>query len=159
MQNEANGNANTSYRYSILCISGHYFGVEVSHVREVLLLPKYTRVPNVDSVLIRGLFNLRGQIHSLVDISTFVNLPPKKIEQTDFVVVMENQDLSVGVVVDKVHDVLPIENNKIEIPTREMPLNLINYTHGYYDDAVLGRIFLLDLGVIFKSKELARYSY
>ncbi len=151
--------ASSVFRYSILCISGKYFGVEVSNVREVILLPQYTRMPNVDAQLIRGLFNLRGQIYSLVDLSPFLNIPLKKIKHTDFVVILQKDEIELGVVVDKVHDVIPIESNKIEIPTREMPLKLINYTNGYYDDPKLGRIFLLDLSVIFKSKELARHSY
>ncbi|HHM02459.1 MAG TPA: purine-binding chemotaxis protein CheW [Caldithrix abyssi] len=158
MAKETNGKIKTSYRYSILCISDHYFGVEVDNVREVLLTPHYTRMPNVDKHIV-GVFNLRGQIHSLVDISGFLNLPPKEIKETDFVVVLQKKDMSMGVLVDKVHDVIRIETNKIEVPTRDMPLNLINYTNGFYDHKTLGRIFLLDLEVIFNSRELSRYSY
>ncbi len=158
MDKEKNGTIKTSYRYSILCISNHYFGVEVDNVREVLLTPRYTRLPNVDKKII-GVFNLRGQIHSLVDISSFLNLPPKEIKKTDFVVVLQKNDMSFGVLVDKVHDVINVETNKIEVPTRDMPLNLINFTNGFYDHKSLGRIFLLDLEVIFNSRVLSRYSY
>ena len=91
----------TEFRYSILCISDQYFGVEVKYVREVQLLPATTKIPNVHKSVV-GVFNLRGQIQSVVDIRGFLNLPFKRNEEEDFVVLVEYNQVQLGLVVNKV---------------------------------------------------------
>jgi len=150
--------SNTEFRYSILCISGQYFGVEVKFVQEVQILPVITKIPNVHQSVL-GVFNLRGQIQSVIDISGFLNLPVDKIKDEDFVVIVEYNNTKLGIVVEKVLDVFPINGNEIQIPTREMPLSLIQYCNGYYNHKKLGRVFLLDLEMLFNTKEIVSYSY
>jgi purine-binding chemotaxis protein CheW len=151
-------NKNTEYRYSILCISGQYFGVEVKYVKEVLLLPVITQIPNVNKAVL-GVFNLRGQIQSVIDIRGILNLPAEKIDHEHFVVILDYNKVLLGVVVEKVLDVISIENSKINIPTRDMPLSLVNYSNGYYEHKNLGTVFLLDLESIFNAKEIGSYSF
>lgn len=151
-------NTESEYRYSILCISDYYFGVEVKFVREVQLLPIITRVPNVPKPVL-GVFNLRGQIQSIVDIRGILNLPAEKVNEEDFVVVLEHNNTIIGVLVEKVLDVFSVESNKIQIPTREMSLSLIHYCNGYYNHKKLGKIFLLDLDTLFSTKEIRSNSF
>lgn len=148
----------TEYRYSILRISGQYFGVEVNLVKEVLLLPVITKIPNVHKSIL-GVFNLRGQIQSVIDIRGILNLPIQEINQEHFVVILENKKIVLGIVVEKVHDVISIDSTKVHIPTRDMPLSLVNFCNGYYDHKNLGVVFLLDLETIFNTKEIGNYSY
>jgi len=148
----------TEYRYSILRISGKYFGVEVKNVREVLLLPIITHVPNVHKSVM-GVFNLRGHIQSVIDISNFLNLPERKISEEDFVVIVELEGITLGILVEKVLDVMAVDANKIQIPTRDMPLSLINYCSGFCSHKKLGDVFLLDLEMLFKAKEIRGYSF
>ncbi len=149
---------NTEYRYSILCISGQYFGVEVRQVKEVLSLPVITKIPNVHNSIL-GVFNLRGQIQSVIDIRGILNLPTEEISEEHFVVIMEHKQTVLGVVVEKVLDVISVDSSQVQIPTREMPLSLVNYCNGYYDHKKLGVVFLLDLETIFISKEIGNYNY
>jgi len=146
------------YRYSILCISNQYFGVEVKHVKEVQLLPAITKIPNVHSSVL-GVFNLRGQIQSIVDISGFLNLALDKISDESFVVLIEYKNTSLGLLVEKVLDVLQIESDKIQIPGRDMPLSIMQYCSGWYNHESLGKVFLLDLETLFNAKEIGSYSY
>jgi purine-binding chemotaxis protein CheW len=148
----------TEFRYSILCISGQYFGVEVKYVQEVQTLPLITKIPNVHSSVL-GVFNLRGQIQSVIDIRGFLNLSVDHINDEDFVVIVEYDKTKLGIVVEKVLDVFSIDGNKIQIPTREMPLSLIQYCNGYYNHKKLGKVFLLDLEMLFNAKEIVSYSY
>ncbi|NOG44823.1 MAG: purine-binding chemotaxis protein CheW [Calditrichaeota bacterium] len=150
--------SSAEFRYSILCISGQYFGVEVKFVQEVLSLPLITKIPNVHHSVL-GVFNLRGQIQSVIDIRGFLNLPIEDINDEDFVVIVDFNETKLGIVVEKVLDVFSIDGNKIQIPTRDMPLSLIQYCNGYYSHKKLGKIFLLDLETLFNAKEIVSYSY
>jgi chemotaxis signal transduction protein len=151
-------NTESEYRYSILCISDYYFGVEVKYVREVQLVPVITQVPNVPKTIL-GVFNLRGQIQSIVDIRGILNLPAEKINEEDFVVVLEHNNTIISVLVEKVLDVFTVDTNKIQIPTREMSLSLVHYCNGYYNHKKLGKIFLLDLDILFGAKEISSNSF
>ena len=151
-------NPDTEFRYSILCISGYYFGVEVQFVREVQLLPVITKLPNVHKTIL-GVFNLRGQIQSIVDIRGILNLPIGKISEEDFVVVIEHGKKLIGVLVEKVLDVFTVDSSNIQIPTREMSLSLVNYCTGYCNHKKLGKIFLMDLDTIFNAKEIGSTSF
>ena len=153
-----NTNTDSEFRYSILCISGYYFGVEVKYVREVQLLPVITKVPNVHKSIL-GVFNLRGQIQSIIDIRGVLNLPSGKVSEEDFVVVLEHDKRVIGVLVEKVLDVFTVDTGNIQIPTREMSLSLVNYCSGYYNHKKLGKIFLLDLDAIFNAKEIGSTSF
>lgn len=153
-----NTNTDSEFRYSILCISGYYFGVEVKYVREVQLLPVITKVPNVHKSIL-GVFNLRGQIQSIVDVRGILNLPSGKISEEDFVVVVEHNKRVIGVLVEKVLDVFTVDPGNIQIPTREMSLSLVNYCSGYCNHKKLGKIFLLDLDSIFNAKEIGSTSF
>ena len=149
---------NTEFRYSILRISDNYFGIEVKYVREVSLLPTITQVPNVHKGIL-GVFNLRGQIVSVIDIRSLMHLPQEKITEDYFVVIIENNGITLGFVVEKVLDVFPIDSNKIHIPTRDMSLNLTQYCNGYYNHKKLGRVYLLDMETLFEAKEIGGYRF
>jgi chemotaxis signal transduction protein len=73
--------------------------------------------------------------------------------------VVENDDITLGFVVEKVLDVFPIDSNKIQVPTRDMSLNLVQYCNGYYVHKKLGNIFLLDIESLFDAKEIGGYSF
>jgi len=148
----------TEDRYSILQISEQNFGVEVRNIREVLPLPKITPLPNVHESIL-GIFSLRGQIYSLLDLRLFFRLGRPPLTERNFVVVIEYDDISFGLVVDKVLDVAYFDSTKILIPTRDMSSQYIQYLSGYFEHKKMGLIHILDFGAIIEAKEVRQYRY
>jgi len=124
---------NPENRYSLLGIENQYFGVDIIYIKEVITLPKITKTPNVNPVII-GVFNLRGQIYSIIDLCVILGLEPKTVDTNNFVVVLESGNQSFGIVVDKVGDVVRLDNSKIQIPTRDFSAQHIHYLNGYVED-------------------------
>ena len=145
-------------RYSILGISEQHFAVEVINMKEVIPLPLITPVPNVNQSIL-GVFNLRGQIYSILDLRVLLKLERNKINEKNFIVLLEWHDFQFGVVVDRVLDVTKLDTSKIQIPTREFSPQYINLLNGYYEHKTMGLIYLLDLPAILQSKDLIRYRY
>ena len=54
-------------QYCTLFVDGHYFGLDVLRVQEIIRCQPMTRVPLAASV-VRGLINLRGQIVTAIDL-------------------------------------------------------------------------------------------
>ena len=148
----------TNYRYSILEIAGYHVGVEVFSVKEVLNYPRVTAIPNVHPS-IKGVFNLRGQIYSLIDIAELFKIKKEKTNTENYVVILEYEDISFGILVNKVLDVLIIESDKIVIPSHEDALQLVQYSNGIVNHDDLGDIYLLDMPVLMDAKEISQYRF
>jgi len=151
-------NQPATYRYSILEIGGHNIGVEVFSVKEVLPCPKITAMPNVHRAIL-GVFNLRGQIYSLIDIGSLFMLKDQQKVTENFVVILEHEGISFGIKVDKVMDVLVIDSEKIQIPSREDPVELVQYSNGVVKHEVISDIYLLDIPVLMNAKEISQYRF
>ncbi len=145
------------YRYSVLSLSGKYFAVEVIKVKEVLNMPKISKVPNAHQAIV-GVFNLRGQIFTIIDIRHFLNLEIRPVSDKDYVVILEEEGTAFGIIVDKVIDVVSLDSNKIQIPTREISVQFVQYLEGIYQ-LDMGTLYLLDIPAILNAGELRSYRY
>ena len=156
--NQSQLNADNADRYSILGISEQNFAVEITNMKEVIPMPRITPVPNVHRSIL-GVFNLRGQIHSIIDFRALLKLEMNEVNEKNFIVLLEYDKLQFGVLVDRVLDVTKLESGKIQVPTRELSPQYIQYLNGYYEHKKMGVIYLLDLPAILQSKEIQRYRY
>lgn len=155
---ETTGKLTFEERYSVLEISQQKFGVEVKNVKEILPLPKITRIPNLHESIL-GVFNLRGQIYSLLDLRVFLRLGNPVLSERNMVVILEYDNISFGTVVDKVLDVINLDSTKIRIPARDMSSQYVQYLSGYYEHKKSGVIYILDLGAIVNAREIRQYRY
>lgn len=145
-------------RYSIINLSGHYFGIEINKVIEVIPFPHYTKIPNVDPV-IKGVFNLRGQIYSIIDLRLLMDLEMNASSEKNFVVILKEEKFTFGIYVDKVMDVYLIDETKIQVPNRKSSARFIHFLNGVYEDTKLGIIHLLDVIEIINSKKVSQYRF
>lgn len=98
-------------------IREEFFGVEASKVLSINDMMSVTRVPNAPNY-IKGLINLRGIIISLFDISILLNLPDYNKGEFDnensSIIILDVDYEEVGIIVDKVDEVLDIDPNLIK---------------------------------------------
>lgn len=145
-------------KYSILNLAGYHFGVEITQVKEVIPFPKITRIPNVHRCII-GVFNLRGQIFSIIDLRILLNLEVLPVTDKNFAVIIGYENSPFGICVDKIRDVIRIDESKIQIVSREMPARFISYVTGHYEDKKFGLVYLLDVKSIINAKEISQYRF
>jgi purine-binding chemotaxis protein CheW len=145
-------------RYSVINLSGHYFGIEINKVVEVIPFPRVTKIPNLNPSIL-GVFNLRGQIYSIIDMRVLFDLQMNDISDKNYVVILNNENISFGIYVDKVMDVLDIDETKIQVPNRKSSENFIHFLNGLYEDKKLGLIHLLEVREIIDSKEISQYRF
>ena len=113
-------------------------GVHIDVVQEINRQLDVTRVPHAPETVL-GVINLRGEVVTVVDIRTLLNMPKREITDQCRCVVIHSQDELVGVLVDRVADILSIPQDEID----PAPANI---------DGVEGRFFqgvhALDNGVV-----------
>ena len=96
-------------------LNGLYFGVEVTHVQEVLRHQPMTRVPLAPPT-VQGLINLRGQILTAIDLRRRLELPALTGERLPMNVVVRTADGAVSLLVDEIGDVVEIQEDIFERP-------------------------------------------
>lgn len=89
------------------------YAIEILKVQEIIGLMTITPVPKMPPY-IRGVLNLRGKIVPVMNLRTRFGLD--EIEDTDetCIIVIQNKEYLMGVLVDKVSEVVDIESAEIE---------------------------------------------
>ncbi len=89
------------------------YAIEILKVQEIIGLMKITPVPKMPDY-IRGVLNLRGKIVPVMNLRTRFGL--EEIEDTDetCIIVIQHQEYLMGVLVDKVSEVVDINTSNIE---------------------------------------------
>ncbi|MGC4034291.1 MAG: chemotaxis protein CheW [Tepidisphaeraceae bacterium] len=104
-------------KYLTFALGTEEYGLEILKVREIIGYMDITAVPRTPSH-IRGVINLRGQVISVTDLRRRFGMPEAaKTEQTCIIVVeigFEGRRVSMGIVVDRVSEVLNIPAQNIE---------------------------------------------
>jgi purine-binding chemotaxis protein CheW len=89
------------------------YGVEILKVQEIIGLLPVTRVPNTRHY-IKGLVNLRGKILPVVDLRLWFEMEPAPVTEESCVIFVRVRDVEMGLIVDRVSDVLEIADDQIE---------------------------------------------
>jgi purine-binding chemotaxis protein CheW len=100
-------NSKKDLRFMEFRLGDQHFGLPLLEVKEVIQRPDVTQIPNMPSHF-EGMMNLRGQILGVFNVRK--KLAAKTVEKqtppTDVVIVIEKNNVSVGIIVDEVMRVL-----------------------------------------------------
>lgn len=106
-------------KYLTFALGKEEYGLEILKVREIIGLMDITAVPRTPPY-VKGVINLRGQVIAVVDLRAKFGMPTiEKTDQTCIIVVeikTGGRKLSVGIIVDRVSEVLDISGENIEEP-------------------------------------------
>jgi len=148
-------NSQNLSRLSTFEISQTIFGIEISQLTEVVHLLPFTPLPNSNEIY-QGVFNLRGEIYPLVDISPILNLDLKTISEDDMVVLVNYHDIVMGILADKVHGIVSYDQKKVKNPTGIVSRLLSQFVQGILDDNN-NVVHILDLERLFRAPRMLAY--
>ena len=101
------GNAAGKHEYLSFQLGAEEYGIDILRVQEIRAYEKATRIPNTPA-FIKGVINLRGVIVPVVDLRMKFGLETAEYNELTVVVVLNVAGRTVGIVVDKVSDVLAL---------------------------------------------------
>src|SRR5262245_31827730 len=126
-------------QYCTFLVAGHYFGLDVMKVQEVIRYQEMTRVPLAHPV-VRGLINLRGQIVTAIDLRRRLEFADRPADQLPVNVVVQTDDGAVSLLVDEIGDVLEVSEKMFERPPETLKGTAQELIRGAYkleDDLLL----------------------
>lgn len=104
-------------KYLTFHIDKEIYGIEIRHVIEIIVMQEITIVPDMPDFII-GVINLRGQVISVMDIRTRFQMESRKYDDRTCIIVVKINDISVGLIVDTVNEVIDIPENQLDPPPR-----------------------------------------
>jgi purine-binding chemotaxis protein CheW len=110
-------------QYATFEVGGHYLGIKVLEVQEVLRQQQLTRVPLAPEV-IAGLINLRGQIVPALEMRHVLRLPERPEGLETLSVVVRTEDGAVSLQVDEIGDVLELDGASFEPPPQNLEAHM-----------------------------------
>lgn len=104
-------------KYLTFVLASEEYGLEILKVREIIGFMEVTSVPQTPEH-VKGVINLRGQVIPVVDLRANFSMETiETTEQTCIIVVEithEEENISTGIIVDCVSEVLDIATEQIE---------------------------------------------
>lgn len=128
------------HQYCTFFLDGHYFGIDVLKVQEIIRYQEMTRVPLAPPV-VRGLINLRGQIVTAVDLRRRLDFGDRAAGQEPVNVVVRTPDGAVSLLVDEIGDVLRVTEKHFESPPETLRGTARELVRGAYK--LPGRLLLI----------------
>ena len=98
-------------------IAEEEFAIPIGHVIEIVGIQKITEVPDMPD-FVKGVINLRGKVIPVMDVRLRFHLPSVAYDDRTCVVVVSVGDVTIGLVVDTVSEVVNIPESNISPPPR-----------------------------------------
>lgn len=102
-------------KFLTFIIGNESYGMEIRYVTEIVGIQAITPIPELPGY-IRGIINLRGKIIPVMDVRIRFKMPQKEYNDRTCVIVIEINDISIGLIVDSVSEVLSIPDQDIVSP-------------------------------------------
>ncbi len=104
-----------SGRFLTFPIANETYGLEIRHVTQIVGMQSVTEVPEAP-YYVKGIINLRGKIIPMLDVRLRFGKPEREYDDRTCVIVADCGGRTIGLIVDRVSEVLTIYEGNIEAP-------------------------------------------
>ena len=136
-------------------LGGKDYGIDIMKIKEIAKFSNFTYVPN-SFPYVRGVYNLRGDIISILDLRVLFRLPvPPNNSEIENGLILRLEESVIGVVVDSIDKVIGISSHNVQPPHPIFGDINIKYIYGVVENA--GRLYIiLNADSICSKEETAR---
>lgn len=99
----------------VFALANEEYGVEVEKVKTIERMMPMTRVPKTYD-FVKGVINLRGVVVPVIDLRGRFGLPEAEFTDNSRIVIIQVDDLEVGMIVDAANDVIDVDADQIQDP-------------------------------------------
>lgn len=151
-QQDIKRESSIDFKMVTFSLAGKDYGIDIMKVKEISKAGKFTFVPN-SAPYVRGVYNLRGDIISVIDLRIFFNQPAKQSGENDLesMIIVRLEDHVMGIIVDEIDKVVGISSENVQPPHPLFGDINIKYISGVAENN--NRLYvILDVDAIFGEK-------
>ncbi|MCP4753432.1 MAG: purine-binding chemotaxis protein CheW [Proteobacteria bacterium] len=104
-------------RFLTFAIGPEEFGIEIKYVTEIIVMQRITEVPDTPDH-IEGVINLRGKVIPVMDVRLRFGMENREYDERTCIIVVDFKEISVGLIVDTVSEVVDIPEGQIDPPPK-----------------------------------------
>lgn len=98
-------------------LASEIYALDIAAIHEIILMPEITHIPRTTQD-IQGVINLRGKIVPILDLRTRLGLPEVAATRNTRIIVVEHNEVTVGMIVDDVVGVIKLSEANIDPPSQ-----------------------------------------
>lgn len=99
-------------KYLLFSIENEMYGMEIRYITEIIGIQPITGVYGMPAY-VKGVMNLRGKIIPVIDARLRFKKAVREYDDRTCIIVTDTNDISIGLVVDTVSEVISIQNEDI----------------------------------------------
>jgi chemotaxis signal transduction protein/HPt (histidine-containing phosphotransfer) domain-containing protein len=141
-----------NYAYITFALDNEIYAVSIYMVEEIIGLQEISLLPNVPN-FIKGVINLRGEIVPIMDLRLKFGLELKEYNLLTVFLIVKIKDRVLGMVVDKVSDVLVIDPAQIQHTPAFFAKISTDFIEGVYKDSQGQLVILINIAALVKPDE------
>ncbi len=103
--------------YLTFGVAAEEYGIGIGYVTEIIGMQRVMEVPDVPP-FIKGVINLRGKVIPVMDIRNRFGIAEIDYTERTVIVVLDVDNIPLGLIVDSVREVLEIPPDRIDLPPR-----------------------------------------
>lgn len=104
-------------RFLTFALGNEIYGIEIKHVTEIIGIQAITELPELPEYIM-GIINLHGKIIPVMDVRLRFKKEFREYNDRTCIIVIDIGDVSIGLIVDSVSEVLSIDEQNIVEPPR-----------------------------------------
>ena len=102
-------------KFLVFLLDNQEFAIAIRYVVDIINVQPVTRVPACPEYVC-GITNLRGKVIPIIDVRIRFGKEPRDYTERTCIIVVEIGDVSVGMIIDSVAEVLTLEDDAISPP-------------------------------------------
>lgn len=151
--------ASQEEKFLMFYLDEEHYGIPILKVNEIIGLMEITHIPKTPE-FIKGIINLRGKIIPIMDLRLKFEMPERAYDEQTCIIIVEmfinDKKKFIGVVVDKVAEVVNVYESDIELPPQYGQDECNNFLTGVgkVKDKV---VMLLDIEAIINYNDIVHF--
>lgn len=137
-------------------LGAEIYGIDIMDVREIVQMDSVRPIPNAPPS-VEGIFNLRGEIIPVINLHKRFHIRRIEVEEDEELlsgtIIISINNTKIGMMVDKILRVLPIETASIQPPPQILTGIGAEYIQGVIPNEE-GYLIILDIQRLFNPREL-----
>ena len=106
--------AGESTQFIVIKLGDEQYGIDIKYIDNIVRMQHITRVPKVPAYL-KGVINLRGEVLPVMSLRVKMGLEADEMTRaTRIIILKQEQQGSVGIIVDEVKEVVTLGSSEIE---------------------------------------------
>ena len=117
VEQEVIKNENQENKYLSFKLGKEEYGINIQFITEIIGLQNITYLPEMPKY-VKGVINLRGKVIPVIDVRLRFNKDERAYDERTCMIVTHINEMSVGLIVDMVSEVLDIAAKQIDPPPK-----------------------------------------